>query len=130
MIMKRGQKEGPDDTKRLMNCRTKDDVDLSVTYDYRTLIINNKPFKIYTDPESTRSLGWRDKLRRQIEKSISHVLKYYLYSMINNHKDHISRQVKNCLNENYLDEKEPLSSKGLAIKTVALTKINEQTKLY
>ncbi len=128
--MKRKQQQGPSLTITQINCLTKDDIELSVTYTCDTFIINNKRYKAYINPRDTRTVGWRDKLQRQIEGAISYVLKHYKRMIINSHMDHIKRQVKNCLNENYLEETESLSDRGLAIKTIELIKVDEKASLY
>lgn len=127
--MKRGQKEGPSEPERIMNCHAKDNIELSVTYAYSTFIMNNRRYRAYTNPGDAKTVGWRDKLHRQLEGAISYVMKHYRYSIINSHKDHIERQIKNCLNENYQQETEPLSDKGLALKTVELIKVADKSGL-
>lgn len=135
--MKKGQKEGPNFTKRIMHCRTKDNIEISVIYVCQTSIINDRAYRKHTDPggpRNVRNVGWRDKLQKQIENAIAYVLKHYRWSAINtddNHKDHIERQIRNCLHENYQEETVPLFSKGLMIETVEIQiEDREKTRLY
>jgi hypothetical protein len=135
-LMTRRQKEGPTFENRLTHCYTKDNIEISVIYICYSLIINSKAYNRHTDPgkgRQVRNVGWRDKLQRQIERAIAGVLKHYRWSLLqaaNNHKDHIERQIKNCLNQNYQDEAISLATKGLMIRSIGLTKISERSKLY
>ncbi len=128
--MKRKQPQGPNLKTIQINCLTKDNIKVRVTCTCDTFIIHNRRYNAYTSPKDTYTVGWRDKLQRQIEAAISYVLKHYKRMIINSHMDHINRQVKNCLNENYLEETESLSDRGLAIKTIELIKVDEKSGLY
>ncbi len=128
--MGKKQQQGPNLRTIQMNCLTKDNIKVRVTYTCDTFIIQNRRYNAYKNPKDTYTVGWRDKLQRQIEGAISYVLKHYKRMVINSHMDHIKRQVKNCLNENYLEETESLSDRGLAIKTIELIKVDEKSDLY
>jgi hypothetical protein len=129
-------KEGPGFEKKSTHCFTKDDIEINVKYNCYTAITSNRAYRKHTDPGTGRQVLnylWRPKLQEQIEGGIAYVLKHYRWSTIqtdNSHQEHIERQIKNCLNENFQDEAISLSTKGLAVQTVGLIKIVEKPKLY
>lgn len=129
-------KEGLGFDNKLTHCHTRDNIEISVKYSCYIAITNNRAFKRHTDSgkgRQVRNVGWRDRLQQQIERAIAYVLKHYQWSVLqanNSHKDHIERQIINCLNENYYGETIPLSNKGLAIQSIGLLQITERTKLY
>jgi hypothetical protein len=128
--MNSGQTEGASFSQSLMHCYTRDGVEVSVMYTCHTSIIHNKSYRSYINPKDARTLGWRDRLQQQIQKAITYVVKHYRHLTINDHKNHIERQIQKCLNENYMEETNPLSSKGLAIKAVEVLKVDKRAKLY
>ena len=128
--MKKGQKEGPRVEKKLMHCHSKDGIEVSVTYTCTTDILKNRAFNAFVNPKDARTVGWRDRLILQIEQAITYVVKHYRYTIINDHRRHIERQIKNNLNENHLEEVNPLFSKGLAIDSIDVLKIDKRANLY
>ena len=104
-------KEGPAFQNKLTHCQTKNNTEISVTYTCHTGIVNNRAYKKHTDPgtgRKVRNVGWRDDLLRQIEGAITYVFRYYSWALIrqdNRHNAHIGLQIKNCLNENFQNER-------------------------
>ncbi|MCB0208830.1 MAG: hypothetical protein KDJ52_05860 [Anaerolineae bacterium] len=115
------------------HCFTKDNVEIRVKYSCSVAIAKNRVFKKHKDHHARSNIGWQDKLQQQINGAITYVLKHYLWFMLqenNSHREHIERQIINCLNENYYDETTPLFDKGLAIQSVELLQVTERPKLY
>ena len=128
--MKKGQKEGPRVEKKLMHCYSKDRVEVDVIYACATIIVNNRPYNAFVNPKDARTVGWRDRLISQIERAITYVVKHYRFSIVNDHRSHIERQIKNNLNKNHLEEVNSLPGKGLEIYSIEVLNIDERANSY